>query len=175
MHFNDALCSLLRLDPWSWPGMTCLGTVHVLWMYTCFKNVLYMINTSLLLYEHSKVRKELAHRRTDGCSLLHSYILLFLCLYLLMHPAYAWLDPWSWPGMTRCRHCTVPWIFTRFQTKEHKNKSFIECSNVCSSELDIPLFFQCLHFQCLVFNSLVMKDKSCLFYVISLTCCSCTL
>ena len=30
-----------------------------------------------------------------------------------------------------------------FKTEEHKNKRFIECSNVCSSELDIPLSFQC--------------------------------
>ena len=42
---------------------------------------------------------------TDG-HYLHSYVLLFLCLYLLLPSALASivlslrLDPWSWPGMT---------------------------------------------------------------------------
>ena len=30
-----------------------------------------------------------------------------------------------------------------FKTDEHKNKRGIECSNVCSNELDIHLFIQC--------------------------------
>ena len=29
-----------------------------------------------------------------------------------------------------------------FRTDEHKNKRGIECSNVCSNELDIPYFIQ---------------------------------
>ena len=45
---------------------------------------------------------------TDG-HYLHSYVLLFLCLYLLLPSALAGivlllrLDPWSWPGMTASR------------------------------------------------------------------------
>ena len=47
-----------------------------------------------------------------------------------------------------------------FQTEEHKNKRFIECSNVCSSELDIPLSFQCLHLWCLAFSLFVGTNTS---------------
>ena len=38
--------------------------------------------------------------------IMHSYVLLFLCLYYFMFRAFAGivlslrLDPWSWPGMT---------------------------------------------------------------------------
>ena len=41
--------------------------------------------------------------------IIHSYVLLFLCLYYFMFRALAGivlslrLDPWSWPGMTVLR------------------------------------------------------------------------
>ena len=85
--------------------------------------------------------------------LLRMFITAFLCSCVLMSFYYSILldlnlDPWSWPGMTGHKHYAISWVFAYFQTEEHKNKSFIECSNVCSSELDIPLSFQCMHFQC---------------------------
>ena len=44
------------------------------------------------------------------------------------------------------------------QTEEQRNKRFIECSNVCSSELDILLLLQCLHLRCLAFSLFVGKN-----------------
>ena len=35
------------------------------------------------------------------------------------------------------------WVYTIFRQKNIRTKEFIECSNVCSSELDVHLFIQC--------------------------------
>ena len=48
-------------------------------------------------------------------------LFVFLCSCVLVSFYYSILldfdlVPWSRPGMTRCRHCAVPWIFTCFLT-----------------------------------------------------------
>ena len=50
---------------------------------------------------------------------------------------------------------TQAWVFVIFF--RHKNIRFIECSNVCSSELDILLSFQCLHLWCCVYDELLLQ------------------
>ena len=39
------------------------------------------------------------------------------------------------------RHC-IWWVYTFFRQKNRRTKEFIECANVCSSELDEHLFIQ---------------------------------
>ena len=70
--------------------------------------------------------------------IMHSYVLLFLCLYLLLLSALAdivlslRLDPWSWPGMTASLALVVfsGWLLV-IQTEEHKNKSFTLNITMC--------------------------------------------
>ena len=83
--------------------------------------------------------------------IMYSYVLLFLCLYLLQHPACFLIR-----SLALARDdvvvdaCDVLWVFTfNFRHKNIRTKGYIECSNVCSSKLDIPLLFQCLHLWCL--------------------------
>ena len=113
----------LRLDPWSWPGMTasralvgfsgCLLVTqteeHKVLSFVSFKNTV-LCTYKLCLYD------ECLAETAWACScksclmfiIIHSYVLLFLCLYYFMFRAFAdivlslRLDPWSWPGMT-CR------------------------------------------------------------------------
>ena len=85
-------------------------------------------------------RSLLMHELTNGHH-LHSYVLLFLCLNYLLHPACG-----DMRSLVLARddnvggHC-IWWVYTFFR---QKNKSYdIECANVCSSELDVHYYTQC--------------------------------
>ena len=65
-----------------------------------------------------------------------------IVLSLAFMTALRW-DPWSWPGMT-CRGHSAFLVDVHFwRQKNIRTKEDIECSNVCSSGLDVHLFIQC--------------------------------
>ena len=103
---------------------------------------------------------------------MYSYVLLFLCLYLLQHPAWFLIRSlvlarddgivgmcakWVLQGKTQSvallvkrRRCLLGKMLRKvivfvFRHKNIRTKGYIERSNVCSSKLDILLSFQCLH------------------------------
>ena len=150
-----ALCSRWDEIPGHRQGWRCRGLCAIaLWMYS-------------LLFCSSRMR--CLHCKyfawwTGGCAggsllmyaqtnehHLHSYVLLFLCLFYLslcvlvgIVLSLRW-DPWSWPGMTVSGALVVfSGCLLVFKTEEHKNKRGHWKSNVHSSELDVPLLFQCI-------------------------------
>ena len=75
----------------------------------------------------------------------HTFVLSMFAPLVLGFQPFCWKE--------HKRGCLL--FFSDIRTKEQK---FIECSNVCSSELDILLSFQRLHLWCWVFNSFCFKN-----------------
>ena len=103
----------------------------------------------LLFFSDIRTKEQKFIECSNVCSSELDILLFFQCLHL-----------WCLAFSLFVGKNTGVGVYSLFQTEEHKNKRFIECSNVCSSELDIPLSFQCLHlWYCVCDYILLYKNR----------------
>ena len=104
-------------------------------LFCSFKNVFYIVNTSLACLIN--IRQWQA-----GACLCMNWrmdiicILMFFCSYVLI-TCYILLvetwDPWSWPGMTMLVDIAFGGCILFKRQRNKRTKEFIECANVCSN------------------------------------------